>query len=695
MSQSQRQPTPPSVLAVLKALPGWLKDNLRPVLISVVISAAVGFLINVYLMARKYDGYYVPAGSPAAGEANLLNGTLFWMIGASVVVGIFTYWRAVGSERFWREVRAFPKTISTLFKSDGGGAWTHLLWGAAAAFIASRLLVYGWLGLAVSFGLLAALPSLLGRILAGLIYRVWWAVLSRLAPKAVANANVGSMAVAIIGVGAALVLSFFITIPNVKMLLAIACGVGAVLIGRGKTSPATTSAIIGAAVAAGALLFSEPAFADDGGWAECGAQFSSWLQCGSGTGRVISLSVRASLFTGAGAAFGAFLGNVGAGVAMDETDEGWEALLRPPGPSPYSAMEIMNVQAALTDAGLDPGPQDGNLGPRTLTAIKGYQGKQGIPVTGVLDAATLAALGIAVAKGAEPDVAESEIPEPERAEPELAGRETGSGLLLPLPVGELVTTSRIGLRGRGTGSPMRGTSEYTSTELAVVGDALGVNTFPGITGVLSGVGLPQEREDARRALVTRGILQTRDGGSDISQPHITLFDTVLGPDAVLTVKHQSGLEIETRFFYQGDLGVEQSSGAPGLHKFYVTEPEGVPGLVTAFVGLSNGRAPIAGEFTATVDALSRADEAARSGDRETTSRSLSPEASAFVDALLQRTSSTWMRVVRRRGEKAFAVQLTWLNSGERGLWLMQRDGEQVTVSSVTQGWLLGQLGSSG
>jgi hypothetical protein len=57
----------------------------------------------------------------------------------------------------------------------------------------------------------------------------------------------------------------------------------------------------------------------------------------------------------------------------------------------------LNVRAAqlyLTFLGVNPGPGpvDGVLGPQTAAAIRGYQTGRGLPVTGVADTATLAAL---------------------------------------------------------------------------------------------------------------------------------------------------------------------------------------------------------------------------------------------------------------------------------------------------------------
>ena len=55
--------------------------------------------------------------------------------------------------------------------------------------------------------------------------------------------------------------------------------------------------------------------------------------------------------------------------------------------------EITLVQAALCDAGHDPGQPNGKVGPKTDTAVKTFQLEKGLP-TGPLTLETLKALGL-------------------------------------------------------------------------------------------------------------------------------------------------------------------------------------------------------------------------------------------------------------------------------------------------------------
>ena len=51
--------------------------------------------------------------------------------------------------------------------------------------------------------------------------------------------------------------------------------------------------------------------------------------------------------------------------------------------------QIQQVQERLKAEGLDPGPVDGVMNPRTEAALRQYQEKFGLPVSGAADEATL------------------------------------------------------------------------------------------------------------------------------------------------------------------------------------------------------------------------------------------------------------------------------------------------------------------
>jgi peptidoglycan hydrolase-like protein with peptidoglycan-binding domain len=59
-----------------------------------------------------------------------------------------------------------------------------------------------------------------------------------------------------------------------------------------------------------------------------------------------------------------------------------------------SREEARSVQEALRGKGFDPGPIDGQLGPRTAQAVRDFQKQEGLQVTGQLDDETRTRLGV-------------------------------------------------------------------------------------------------------------------------------------------------------------------------------------------------------------------------------------------------------------------------------------------------------------
>jgi len=56
---------------------------------------------------------------------------------------------------------------------------------------------------------------------------------------------------------------------------------------------------------------------------------------------------------------------------------------------PMSRQTVRKIQRSLRQAGDNPGPIDGVVGPRTRSALRQYQQKEGLPATGSLDAQTV------------------------------------------------------------------------------------------------------------------------------------------------------------------------------------------------------------------------------------------------------------------------------------------------------------------
>jgi len=63
-------------------------------------------------------------------------------------------------------------------------------------------------------------------------------------------------------------------------------------------------------------------------------------------------------------------------------------------PIPMSRADIRRVQELLAEAGFDPGPLDGIVGPRTRAAVEGFEQAQNLPTTGTVTPGLLDLLSI-------------------------------------------------------------------------------------------------------------------------------------------------------------------------------------------------------------------------------------------------------------------------------------------------------------
>jgi peptidoglycan hydrolase-like protein with peptidoglycan-binding domain len=69
------------------------------------------------------------------------------------------------------------------------------------------------------------------------------------------------------------------------------------------------------------------------------------------------------------------------------------------GAARMSKEDVKQVQAALKNKGMDPGPEDGVLGPKTQQALREFQKSNNMPATGRIDEKTASALGVDVGSG--------------------------------------------------------------------------------------------------------------------------------------------------------------------------------------------------------------------------------------------------------------------------------------------------------
>jgi peptidoglycan hydrolase-like protein with peptidoglycan-binding domain len=73
------------------------------------------------------------------------------------------------------------------------------------------------------------------------------------------------------------------------------------------------------------------------------------------------------------------------------------------------------AQQALKTQGFDPGPIDGRMGPRTRAALGDYQRKNDLPVTGMLDDATMTKLDVRSSRAGDvPAASPTSRPDPKK-----------------------------------------------------------------------------------------------------------------------------------------------------------------------------------------------------------------------------------------------------------------------------------------
>jgi peptidoglycan hydrolase-like protein with peptidoglycan-binding domain len=107
-----------------------------------------------------------------------------------------------------------------------------------------------------------------------------------------------------------------------------------------------------------------------------------------------------------------------------------------------ASADVERAQKALKQHGHDPGPIDGVMRPQTSAALKAYQQKHGLRVTGELDAETAAKLGESPHISA-PSARTGGDKRPNAVDPAQAGK-TGAN------VGEGASYSRSNEKGQST-----------------------------------------------------------------------------------------------------------------------------------------------------------------------------------------------------------------------------------------------------
>jgi len=321
----------------------WAMTNTRPTFIAAAVGFGVGWFLNVWIMAARYDGFRTPIGAPATGAGNLLQGTVFYLVVSALLSAVISFRLIVGPERFAREVKALPQNIKQAVTDDGDQTAIHLLTGFAGSMVI--VLVVGPSTAAVlAAGTLLAFTPLLRPVVTTLLMRAYIWVMRHLAPRHAMPPPSVAMLVGILGSTGGFALGWLL--PGgvtIRLALGIVAAIAAVVLAQrarsgsspGGGSTPTMLAIL-AATSAGVLAAwvgdLSLAFADDGGFRECGnPDLWNWLTSCDGSGTVMGNALIGAAAAGAGAAAGAALGATADGATADGERDGDEGALGPDG----------------------------------------------------------------------------------------------------------------------------------------------------------------------------------------------------------------------------------------------------------------------------------------------------------------------------------------------------------------------------
>ena len=294
----------------------WARSRLTQTLIMSAIALVVGWLVNVYLMAIRYEGFLVPAGAPTPGRSNLVSGSLYWVIASSIVFGVIGYRMSVGKERFWSEIRSIPDQIGSAFRLDGERNLVHLLLGFAVSMLIIQIVSPSLSG-TLAVGVLVFFPTPLRGLLVGFLVRAIRFLLSKVSPESTGRATLLATTVGLIGGAAAMTVGYLVASRNLRLTLAIGAAIAAIVVGKTRRSVGAATLLLLVPLL---VLAAAPALADDGGWAESGSSLTSWLAAG-GAGEIMGRAMFAALAAAGGAAAGFAFGG-GAGGASGSGEGG-------------------------------------------------------------------------------------------------------------------------------------------------------------------------------------------------------------------------------------------------------------------------------------------------------------------------------------------------------------------------------------
>ena len=218
------------------------------------------------------------------------------------------------------------------------------------------------------------------------------------------------------------------------------------------------------------------------------------------------------------------------------------------GPAVDAAYDPMveAVQEALTERGFEPGKIDGAMGSRTRNALREFQRSVGLPSTGEIDAATIAALGLGPPDSGETPPAGASPATPAGGSgtaPEIEPSDTGhSGAALQAEPA-LTEPPRAAPAPKPVPKPMlRFPTLGWHTPADRRAGAGALHRDRGVPGFQSGVGLPVRADGRARLRAARGGADTRFSTATPGAGRLTV-EFVFGPDGPIIFTPAAGAEL--------------------------------------------------------------------------------------------------------------------------------------------------------
>ncbi len=287
-------------------------------LLSAAIGFGIGWLLNVWVMGRQYDGFRVPNGAAATGEGNLIAGSIFYLVASALITAVITYRLTVGKDRFWAEARDLPNAIKRAFDQDGDQTLFHVLVGFSGSMLIAILVGPSIAGI-LAAGVLLLFAPVLRPVVVGSLMTVWRHTIAKVAPKFARPPGPIAMLVGVSGTSMAFAFAWISPGTSGDWLFGIGAAAGAYYLATKDSDDAPTlgsgTAVLVlfglVAVAFGLLetILDAVAFADDGGFSECGnPNIIGYVFNCNGSGRVIELAFVGGTASGVGAGVGAAAG---------------------------------------------------------------------------------------------------------------------------------------------------------------------------------------------------------------------------------------------------------------------------------------------------------------------------------------------------------------------------------------------------